>query len=88
MKNYFFFVFFQEFKTHILVLTRVKFSSPTHVMQFIDTKIKKKFHFFLEKTHDTCIYFIINLQKKYENGGVSSRVLNAGNFAKIGRAHV
>ena len=28
-----------------------------------------------------CIY-IINLQKKYENGGVSSRVLNPGNFEK------
>ena len=48
MKNYFLY-FFQEFKTHFLVLTRVKFSSPNHVMQFIDTKKKNFFFLFYSK---------------------------------------
>ena len=40
-----FFCFFQGFKTHFLVLTRVKFLGPNHVIQFIDTKTS--FLFFL-----------------------------------------
>ena len=48
----FFFVFFQGFKTHFLVLTRVKFSSPNHVMQFIDTK-----NFFFHSQHVYLLYY-------------------------------
>ena len=56
MKNY---IFFQEFKTHFLVLTRVKFSNPNHIMQFNDTKTGKYFfQFFLQKitTHMHLLY--------------------------------
>ena len=55
-----FFVFFQKFKTHFFVLTKVKF----FVIKFIDTKAKNLFFFSYRKIHDTCICFIINLQKE------------------------
>ena len=41
------------------------------------------FSFFLIENHNACVSALfINLQNKYENGGVSSRVLNPSNFAK------
>ena len=38
--------------------------------------------FSYRKSQHTCICFIINLQKKHENRGVPSRVLNPDSFAK------
>ena len=35
--------FFQGFKTHFLVLTRVKFSSLNNTIKFINTKTRKRF---------------------------------------------
>ena len=60
------------------------FSNSNDVIKFIDTKTKKLFffQFSYRKPQHTCICFIINLQKKYYNRGVSSRVLNFGNFTK------
>ena len=49
------------------------------VMKFINKNRKSFFIFFYRKPQHMCIYFI-NLQKKYENGGVSSRVLNPSIF--------
>ena len=67
-KTILFFFIFKNSKHIFLVLTRVQ--------------EKLLFHFFLQKNHDTCICFIINLHKKCYNRCVSWRVLNLGNFAK------
>ena len=78
----FFFVFFFGNSKHIFfVLTRVNFfSNLNDIIKFINTKQDP--FFFYRKSQHTCICFINNLQKKNQNRGVSSHVLNSSNFAK------
>ena len=80
MKNSFF-SFFKNSKCIFLTSERI-FSNPNEIIKFISTKTRNLFfNFSYRKPQHMCIYFIINLQKKYENGGVPSRVLNSGNPA-------
>ena len=61
MKNYFF-VFFQEFKTHFFGFDKSQiFESYSRHAIYWHKKKNFFFHFFLQKNHDTCICFIINL---------------------------
>ena len=57
-KTIFFFVFFKNSKHIFLVLTRVKSSSPTHVMQFIDTKRKTSFFIFFLTDKSQHVYML------------------------------
>ena len=78
-----FFVFLSKIQNTFFWQVRKNFLNPNDVIKFINTKIGKPFfQFFLQKPQHTCICFIINQQKKYENRGVPSRVLNSGNSAK------
>ena len=56
-----FFCIFSKIKNIIFVLTKVKFFNNT--IEFTNTK-QGFFNFFHKKSRHTCIYFIINLQKK------------------------
>ena len=79
MKNYFFLYFFQEFKTHFLVLTRAKFFNFNDVRKFITTKTR---FFSILENHNTCVSALLACKRNIRTKGVTSRVLNSGNFAK------
>ena len=82
-KTIFLYFFFRNSKHIFLTSKKEFFSKSNDVIKFINTKTEKLFFNFLyRKPQHTHICFIINLQKKYENRGVSSRVLNSGNFVK------
>ena len=81
-KIFFFILFLQKFKTHFFDKSERIFLNPNDVIKFINRKTRKLFFKFFKKPQHTYVCFIINLQKKHENRGVSSRVLNLGNFVR------
>ena len=71
----FFLYFFFKLKTHFFfVLTRVKFSSPNHVMQFIDTKRKTSFFIFSYRKITTRVSALLSTCKRNIRTEVSLHV--------------
>ena len=78
----FFLYFFQRFKTHFFVSTKVQFSSPNDVMKFINLETGTTFFSFSLTEITTRVSALLTTCKRNIRTEVSSRVLNSNNFAE------
>ena len=74
MKSYFLYFFFQKFKTHFFVLTRVNFSNLNNVIKFNDTKTRKLFLIFLIENHNARVSALLTTCKRDVRTDVSFHV--------------